>query len=552
VVRRLPAKLVDGRRMMHLSLLALAASLAALALAQPAIAAPAPAASPAAAEAAAPEAMRGALQQLLGGDDALLIGGKNLDGAALRRLYQARSFQPIWQGRPDRIAALTAAALAAADDGIDLAVGVGEARKGAAPNSVALRDAEEDLVLSDDALRLAAALATGRSRPDQWEEDWAVALPAFDAVAGLDKALSAERLAIWYAGLAPNDFRYLRLKGAFVRYRELARAGWPQVPGGPTIKPGMSDARVAKIRQRLLIEGDLPLDTVGDDSFDETLETGIRTFQQRHGIVGDSAIGAKTIAAMNVPARARLEQIAMNLERWRSLPRDFGRNYIFVNVPGEALEIYENDQLVMTMRVVVGDPGHPTPVVQTRLQAVTFNPAWRIPTSIYKKEIYPKTKVDPKYLEKNQMVFKPGSGLEQLPGPKNPLGQIKFETPNKFDVYLHDTPTKTSFERVARALSHGCVRVEDARLLANYLFAGSKWDSAAIEAAIATGETQKVEPARHPRISILYFTSFVDPDGTVEFRDDLYGRDKRLKTALQGGAPTAITVSAKPKPGVSG
>src|SRR5262249_12485084 len=351
-------------------------------------------------------------------------------------------------------------------------------------------------------------------------------------------------------GLAPSDPRYLRLKAALAQYRAIAAKGnWPQIKSGPTIKSGGEDERVPVIRQRLVAEGYMPEGAAGDNTFDATLEAAVHVFQDEHGIVGDGAIGVRTIAAMNVSVHLRIEQIALTLERWRSLPRDLGRNYAFVNVPGESLEIFEDGAPVLAMKVVVGDPGHPTPVVTSRIVALTFNPVWRVPLSIGKNEIAPKLKHDPKYLTKNDMVMKGAYMFEQLPGPKNPLGQIKFETPNKFDVYLHDTSTHATFQRVARALSHGCVRTENARELAAYVLDAAKWPPEEIEKAVATTVTQKVDVQRHLRVNILYFTSFVDPDGTVEFREDIYGRDQRLRQALLGAQP-ALAGDGKAKPGV--
>jgi murein L,D-transpeptidase YcbB/YkuD len=493
----------------------------------------------------ATEEQRAAVQRLLERDDLTTLEGQAVDVNALRRLYQLRGYDLLWATRDDRVALLAAAYDDAAGDGLDLLAPLADPRKMRGFGIV-----ERDLLLSDNALRFANALAVGRARPEQWEEDWAIAAPKFDAVAGLDRALATDKLAPWLAGLAPSDPRYLRLKAALARYRDLARqATWLQIANGPTLKPGMIEDRVGKIRDRLVAEGDLPSDHIGDDSFDATLEQGVRAFQKRHGIVEDAAIGARTTAALNVSARARVEQIAVTLERWRSLPREFGKNYVFINVAGESLEVFEDAVPVMTMKVVVGDPLHPTPVVQSRIAAVTFNPTWRVPTSIAKAEIALKIKGDPHYLEKNQMVQKGAYVFEQLPGPKNPLGQLKFETPNKFDVYLHDTSTHATFERVARALSHGCVRTEDARGLAAYVLGDLKWNPDEIEKAIALGETQKADVTRKLRVHILYFTSFVDADGTIEFRDDIYGRDKRLREGLQGGL-SIKTVNSKPKSGV--
>jgi L,D-transpeptidase YcbB len=520
-----------------------------------------------AASLAASEQQRAELQGLLEGAVSPTVAGQAIDTVALRRLYQPHGYDLLWVNRDDRLAALASALDAAVDDGLDLLGPLPDPRKIKTASQV-----ERDVLLSDSALRLVTALAVGRARPEQWEEDWAIAAPSFDAVAGLDRALGDNRLGPWFAGLAPSDPRYVRLKSALALYRDLARHGnWPQVASGPTIKSRMIDERVGTIRKRLIAEGYLPSDTapravelpadIADDSagtvavghaeiFDITIERAIRDFQRRHGIVEDGAVGPRTVAALNISPRARVEQIALTLERWRSLPRDFGKDYVLVNVPGESLEVFEAGRPVMAMKVVVGDPGHPTPVVQSHIAAVIFNPSWRVPLSIGKAEIAAKVRADPHYLEKNQMIQKGTYYFEQLPGPKNPLGQVKFETPNKFDVYLHDTSSPAAFARAARALSHGCVRVENARGLAAYILAGPKWGTDEIANAITLGETQRANVVRKLRVSILYFTSFVDDDGTIEFRDDIYGRDKRLRAALDAGGQ-ANAVNAKARPGVT-
>ncbi len=515
-----------------------------LALSPPWGAAAAPAAAARLDPAATTEAQRAELHQLLEGGAPLLVEGHPVDLDALRRLYQAHDLALIWAGHEERAAALAAALIVAGDDGLDLAMPAPNGGAGKASGPV-----ERDLWLSDTALRLATALATGRTRPEQYEEDWAVAAPSFDAPTAFAHALDGERLGSWFASLAPSHQRYLGLKAALVHYRELARGGnWPKIPNGPTLKPGMADDRVAAVRRRLAAEGYLSPDSDGGNEFDSTLEAAIRAYQARNGIVVDGSVGQRTLNAMNVPIRARIEQIVLNLERWRGTPRDFGKSYILVNVPGESLEVIDDGMPVMSMNVVVGDPGHPTPVVESRISAVTFNPPWRIPLSIARKEIVPKIKADANFLDKNQMIMKGAYLFEQLPGPKNPLGRIKLEMPNKFDVYLHDTPTHATFERAARALSHGCVRMAGARELAAYVLDPVKWTPDDIARVINAGETQHVGVMRRLRVAILYFTSFVDGDGAVEFRDDLYGRDKRLRAALQADFPGGVIKSAQASP----
>jgi murein L,D-transpeptidase YcbB/YkuD len=479
--------------------------------------------------------------------------------ATLKRFYEARRFAPAW-GDEAEVAALGTVLDGAAEHGLDSAF-----PKALLPTGGDA--AARDVALTRLALAYAAALGHGRVAFGQIEADWAIPAPAPDLAAGLAAALGKD-LAGWYDGLAPRHDRYRRLMAALAHYRELAKSGgWAPVPKGDPMKLGMVSERVRTLRRRLEAEGDLvppapqaapapaadantPIQRVaivsgdapqqpdaapGDDPdtlYDAAVEAAVRRFQRRYGIAVDGATGPRTLAAMNVPARARVEQIALNLERWRALPRELGDSYMLVNVPAETLDVVADKVPVLSMKVVVGDPDHPTPVVRTAIAAVTLNPTWKIPSSIATKEILPKAKRDRSYLTRNEIVFAPGQGWQQLPGPKNPLGQIKFETPNQFDVYLHDTPSRLAFDRFFRAQSHGCVRLERASELAGFVLRDLGWDDLQIAQAAATGATRRIDLKHRWRVWLLYATSFVDEDGQVEFRDDLYGRDARLKDAL--------------------
>jgi len=487
-------------------------------------------------------------------------GGDSL-ASPMARFYAARAFAPVWVGHPQLIAALTDVLAGASLQGLDERIGKSLPAGGAAARDVALTRA---------ALDYAEALAVGRVQPSQIEADWAIPAPEFDAAAGLATALN-RGLAGWYAGLAPHHPAYERLKAGLAQYRKIAESGgWVQVPRGDPLKLGTADPRVRVLRKRLAAEGDLALpppaadgavpeasaasplhristaDTVPGtapapeantapdpaDIYDAPVEAAVRRFQTRHGIAVDGAVGPRTLAAMNVPVRARIQQIELNLERWRSLPHELGTDFMLVNVPAERLDVVEHGMPVIGMKVVVGDTAHPTPVVRTMMVALTLNPTWTIPASIVKKELMPKTKRDPGYLAKNDIVFTSGRGWQQMPGPKNPLGHLKFESPNRFDVYLHDTPSRVAFDRYFRAQSHGCVRLERADELAGFVLRGTEWNPAQLAAAVATGENRRIDLKRRWRVYILYATSFVDDGGNVEFRDDLYGRDARLRDAL--------------------
>ena len=510
--------------------------------------------------------------QALIGREAPALPASAVAEASLKRFYEARNFEPAW-GDQAREAALAAVLAAAADHGLE--AGFPKAAWPAGGDSVA-----RDLALTRLALGYAAALATGRVEFERIEADWGIPAPTVDLAAGLASALNHD-LAAWYDGLAPRHSAYRQLVVALARYRGLAaNGGWAAIPRGEPMKLGMAAERVRALRRRLEAESDLappavapspgppaavaaapaPIHRVAivagaaaaepaaaqddpalpddpDTVYDGAVEAAVRRFQRRYGIAVDGAVGPRTLAAMNVPVRARIEQIALNLERWRALPRDLGASYMMVNVPSESLDIVADGVAVMSMKVVVGDTDHPTPVVRTAIAAVTLNPTWNIPASIITKEILPKSKRDRSYLLKNDIVFTPGRGWQQLPGPKNPLGQIKFETPNRFDVYLHDTPSRLAFDRFFRAQSHGCVRLERAAELAGFVLRDMGWDDLQIAQAAATGETRRIDLKRHWRVYMLYATSFVDEDGTVEFRDDLYGRDARLRDALAAPQP---------------
>jgi murein L,D-transpeptidase YcbB/YkuD len=496
-----------------------------------------------------------------------LVGDPGGDSAATPsvRFYAARGYAPVWIGHPQLVAALTDVLAAASQQGLDERIAKSLPAGGS--------DAARDVALTRAALEYAEALAVGRVQIGQVEADWAIPAPEFDAATALETALKHD-LAAWYAGLAPHHPAYERLVAGLAQYRKIADAGgWVQVPRGDPLKVGMTDPRVRALRKRLAAEGDLapppapqpdtavpeasaasPLQRISTaevapqaappsdaaatpdpaETFDGPVEAAVRRFQTRHGIAVDGAVGPRTLAAMNVPVRARIQQIELNLERWRALPHELGPNFMLVNVPAERLDVVERDQPVISMKVVVGDTEHPTPVVRTMMVAVTLNPTWTIPASIVKKELVPKTKRDPGYLAKNDIVFTPGRGWQQMPGPKNPLGRIKFESPNRFDVYLHDTPSRVAFDRYFRAQSHGCVRLERADELADFVLQGTEWNPTQLAQAVATGENRHIDLKRRWRVYILYATSFVDDDGTVEFRDDLYGRDTRLREAIAG------------------
>lgn len=307
-------------------------------------------------------------------------------------------------------------------------------------------------------------------------------------------------------------------------------------------------------------EGD---DTAAGESleptFDEDLEAALVRFQESHGIEEDGALGPNTMRELNISAEERAHMIALNLERWRWLPDDLGERYVEVNLPAFTLTAVDGERVSEKMKVVVGKQGWGTPVLTETMEHVVVNPYWNVPASILKADILPKLRKNPSYLvEENMEVVRPGSNepvdvgaaelasgdyrVRQKPGPGNALGRIKFMFPNHHNVYLHDTPADYAFDRTYRNLSHGCVRVERPIALADFVFAGdSRWNGPEIERLIQTRKHQTIPLERQIPVYFLYWTAFVEDDGEVQFRPDLYGYDEKHTRALEGRAGRAGT-----------
>jgi murein L,D-transpeptidase YcbB/YkuD len=507
------------------------------------------------------------LRRILGQSPDLRVAGKRIGTPRLRAFYRLRGFAPAWDpsdGGGERAAALVRVLSQAADHGLDPAAYHLAAVSREAGATPALG---RELLLTDALLRYAQDVRIGRVRPKAVEGDWGIPAPRFDAATEAAGALTSDGLGAWLAGLPPGHRDYRRLAEALIRYRSRAAGrGAVWLAPGPVLRPGARDDRVVALRRRLAVEEDaLPPDPPAAGLYDAPLEAAVRRFQARHGLAVDGLVGPLTRRALDVPLAARIRQIELNLERWRWLPRDLGPRSVMVNAAAATLALVEASGVVLASRVVVGDPGHPTPVLAAEIRALVLNPAWTIPESIVAEEILPELRRHPRYLLDHDIVVLdrldadphglavdwsglPAGGplprLQQRPGPANPLGRIKFDLPNRADVFLHDTPATALFARPVRTRSHGCVRVERAVELATHLLAGQDLgDRDALERALAPGTTRWVPVAPVP-VYLLYWTAFVE-DGILHFRDDVYGRDRRLAAALGDAEPP---VGARPAP----
>jgi len=472
---------------------------------------------------------------------------RDLDLAALRDFYGSRSYQPVWieGGAPTRDAEIALTAPERADeDGLDpAAYHVSEIRM-RRRSATAEGSAEFELLLTDGLLRFARDLRLGRPLLRVLDDD--VELPAqpFNPARALNDALNSRRLSDFLNTLAPPHPQYARLKQALARYRHIADAGGWQ----PILEPkpdalGEQSPQTERLARRLSVEDiGLTADTARD------LKAALQAFQQHHGLEADGRLGPKTLEALNMPASARVATIEANMERWRWLPRDLGRRYILVNAADATLEVLDSGRVVLRSKVIVGKPSTRTAIFTANITAVTFNPDWKIPAPIARKEILPKARRNPNYLSKNHIVIGPSGALRQLPGLDNALGLLKMEMPNRFDEYLHDTPSRGLFGRAERHLSHGCIRVEQIQPLASFAMTGDPEKGLPdIQGEIAAGATKRISLENTLPVFVVYWTAVANEDGSVDFPRDVYGRDQRQLSALAGkrliGRITMNTVS---------
>jgi murein L,D-transpeptidase YcbB/YkuD len=446
---------------------------------------------------------------------------RELDLPQLREFYARRSYQPAWSGSTEAVrdakAALDALARAG-NDGLDPAAyhwSEIRLRQGAATGE---GNAQFEILLTDGVLRYARDLRSGRPALARLDRDVELPGKAFNFPQALDEALRSGRLAELLGALAPPQPAYGRLKGALQRYRKIVQGGgWPQV---------WDAADTGQLNQRLAVEN-------GVEPSD--LPSALVEFQRRHGLEPDGRLGKKTLQALNVPAAVRVETIAANMERWRWLPRDLGHRYVMVNAADATLVVVEDGHVVLRSKVIVGKPSSRTAIFSASITAITVNPEWNIPAPIARNEILPKARRNPAYLGNNHIVIDPSGRLRQLPGPDNALGLLKMEMANRFNEYLHDTPSRSLFTRDERHLSHGCIRVEQIQPLASFALTGDAVGGLQqIQAEIGPGVNKRISLDNPLPVFVVYWTVIVNDDGSVDFLPDVYGRDQRLLAAVAG------------------
>jgi len=414
----------------------------------------------------------------------LTVAGERMHDRLLRRFYTARGYQTVWADHATEASRLWSAILRAGEHGLDSSLFhsavLGERGAGLPP-------VERDLLLSDAFLAYADALSRGAMPIEDRADDEDLTPAPVDIPAALDAAIVSPDPATLIEALAPSSPEYTAMRRAYAEYRAIAQAG--------------------RVTQRS--EG--------------------RKRPERGGVESRAA------------AERRVQQLVINLERLRWLPRFIPPDRVVVNAAIARLQLFRDNRPVFTTRVVVGETDKQTPEFQSAINDILFNPPWNIPRSIVQKEILPKLAADPDYLSRHHMRFRNGGSVQQEAGPYSALGRLKFEMADRYDVYLHDTPIKSLFQSAARMMSHGCVRVENPRTLAQLLLGQSP---EAVDKGIALGYTNRRALPSPVPIFIVYQTAFVESNGSIQFSSDPYERDDEIWQHLMGSQQPPLAQDA--------
>jgi len=335
--------------------------------------------------------------------------------------------------------------------------------------------------------------------------------------------------------------QYELLKEFLRKYRGLeVNDKWLPISTNKMPKPGDSSVIVLQVKQRLFKLNDFPGDTL-NDKYESTLLEAIKIFQDRHGLLVNGLLNKETLIELNVPLKTRIRQIMVNMERSRWLPVTLNADYLAVNIPEFKLHVYHADSLLWSCNVVVGQTVHQTTLFYGEVKYVVFSPYWNVPPSIVRKEILPGIRKSPAYISDHNMEITGHlDGLpviRQKPGHENSLGLVKFLFPNRYNTYLHDTPSKSLFGETNRAFSHGCIRIKEPVKLAKFLLKNKKeWDEVSIKSAMHSGKERYVTLSQKVPVFITYFTAFTDRQTRLNFRKDIYQLDARLAAMILSGS----------------
>lgn len=396
------------------------------------------------------------------------------------------------------------------------------------------RNADAELMLSAQYFSFAQHVWQGVGQTEEEKQDWYLVRKKLNLDELMDSLLLHPGRSI--DEHEPVYRQYTLLRRYLQKYSAIdSSKAWVTVaPGKRRLSEGDTSSIIPSIRKRLALSGDFHGDTTSNN-YSADLVEAVKQFQDSRGLQPDGIVGPSVIEELNVPASKIVEQIVLNMERARWVPVGLDGSYLVVNIPAFKLYVYEHDSLVWDMNIVAGQPMHETVIFNGDLKYVVFSPYWNVPRSIYLNEILPGIKRDPNYLEKHNME-QAGNSVRQKPGPTNSLGRVKFLFPNSYNIYLHDTPSKSLFNKDSRAFSHGCIRLAEPKKLAMYLLRNnSQWNSKKIDAAMSATTEKWVTLDKPVPVFIAYFTAWVGRNGVLNLRKDIYKRDKRLAEMVIAG-----------------
>jgi murein L,D-transpeptidase YcbB/YkuD len=473
--------------------------------------------------------------------------------ADVARFYAERQYRPLWFNgvQPGAKAAALLAVLGQAEaEGLNPADYAPAAlRQACGADLLAC-----ELRLTDSLLRYTRDVAYGALRAVDTDPNWHIPQRMLPAAELLDQVAASSDLAALLQQLPPSHAAYRQLRTALAERRQTAAIRGFALPAGPSLRPGDRDDRVMALRERLGADRPALLGSADAAYFDAPLAAAVVAFQARHGLDEDGIVGTRTLAALNVTPEERIAQIRLNMERWRWLPRDLGDSHILVNLAGFDLTLVQAGEPTLRLRAISGRPDRTSPAFASRINRLVINPDWTVPRRLAVEDMLPQLQRDPLALQaKGIVILRRQDGvlvevdpagidwrsyhknnfpfvLQQLPGPHNSLGLIKFAMPNPFDIYIHDTPAKALFSKKIRTLSSGCIRVDQSLQLASRLL-GDNPDAAmhTLQEAIERGETTSLPVSPQLPVYLVYLTAWVDEQGNLQFRNDVYGRDLQMR-----------------------
>lgn len=496
--------------------------------------------------------------------DSFQAHGLFLDsGRILGGFYARRAFAPVWP-QEERVGQLLDALRNVESDGLlarDFHLAelehLHEQLKQSAPPPIPLR-VDFELLLTDALARYLRCVRIGKVDPESLDVNWNIAPDRSHTHLDvwMDRALEADTLSTFLAGLSPHEPDFEKLREALARYRAVkAAGGWGTLSPGRPLQMKSRDPAVQQLRFHLAVTGDLRTPSPSEGIvYDRSERDGVLRFQRRHALKETGKVDRATLAELNVPVERRIEQIRVNLERNRWVMHDLPDTFVVVNIAGFRLHYVMHDSVVWKSRVQVGKVARQSPVIRSALSSIIVNPTWTVPPVVLEEDILPAGDKIPEVLEQKQLKVYGRHGqeidpdkldwskytartfpyeLRQVAGPNNALGQIKFNFPNRFSVFLHDTPRRSYFKRDNRAVSSGCIRVENPLRLAELALGDSvHWGLDSLVRAEKAGMTRRIGLRRPVTILLLYWTAWVDENGEIRFSRDIYGRDDAILKGL--------------------